>query len=407
MTTLWLEKDSHLRWLERHGEALGTFGAGALTDYGFGWLDSEGAIDPTHDLELWINCRMTHCFSLLTLEGFPQFAHLADHGVRALTEHFRDAEFGGFFAKIGHDGQPTDTSKQSYAHAFVVLAASSAVAAGREGARELLDDALAVLEQRFFEPEHRLHSDVYNREFTECEDYRGINANMHSVEALLSAGAVLDRPDLLDRAVGILERAINEFARGNNWALPEHFSPTWEVLLDYNKDEPAHPFRPYGATIGHWFEWARLALHARAGLEERGDTAPAWMHEGALALLTKAAATFGADGAPGFAYTLDWDGTPVVAERMHWVVNEALGAAAVAYRVTGERIWAERYQAWWEYAAQYFVDPDDQSWAHELSATNGESATVWAGKPDIYHAYQCTLLPRLPVWPPFAAALAG
>lgn len=402
----WLERPTHLRWLEQHGAALGAFGAASKTDFGFGWLTTEGRIDPDHDLELWINCRMTHCFSLLTLEGFPQFAHLADHGVKVLSTYFRDSEHGGYFSKIGHDGEPTDDSKHAYAHSFVVLAASSAVAAGRDGAQELLDDALEVLESRFFEATHRLHSDVYDRAWTTCEEYRGINANMHSVEALLSASAVMDRADLLNRAVGILDRAINEFSRGNNWALPEHYSPTWEVLAEYNRDEPAHPFRPYGATIGHWFEWARLSLHAKAGLEARGDAAPEWMLEGALALLTKGADTFGSDGAPGFAYTLDWDGNPVVAERMHWVINEAIGAAAVAYAVTGDATWAESYEQWWEYAAAHFIDPEDQSWAHELSATNGESATVWAGKPDIYHAYQCTLLPRIPVWPPFAAALA-
>lgn len=402
----WIERPTHLRFLEEHGAALGAFGAASATEFGFGWLDSDGDIDLSHDLELWINCRMTHCFSLLAMEGFPQFAHLADHGVTALSTHFRDAEHGGFFAKIDHNGRPTDDSKQAYAHAFVVLAASSAAAAGRSGAEELLDHALSVLDEKFFEPEHRLHSDVYDRAFTECEPYRGINANMHSVEALLAAAAVLSRDDLLDRAVGILERAINEFSRSNNWSLPEHYSPTWEILKDYNRDDPAHPFRPYGATIGHWFEWARLSLHARAGLEARETKPAAWMLDGALALLEKGAATFGTDGARGFAYTLDWDGAPVVAERMHWVMNEAIGAAAVAYAVTGDSVWAERYQQWWEYAAECFVNPDDHSWAHELSAENGPSATVWAGKPDIYHAYQCALLPRLPVWPPFSAALA-
>ena len=34
------------------------------------------------------------------------------------------------------------------------------------------------------------------------------------------------------------------------------------------------------------------------------------------------------DGAPGFAYTTDWAGAPVVRTRMHWVAAEAIGAAA-------------------------------------------------------------------------------
>ena len=34
------------------------------------------------------------------------------------------------------------------------------------------------------------------------------------------------------------------------------------------------------------------------------------------------------DGAPGFVYTTDWSGRPVVSQRMHWVAAEAISAAA-------------------------------------------------------------------------------
>ena len=34
-------------------------------------------------------------------------------------------------------------------------------------------------------------------------------------------------------------------------------------LLDYNRDQPAHPFRPYGVTPGHGLEWSRLTVQAR------------------------------------------------------------------------------------------------------------------------------------------------
>ena len=42
------------------------------------------------------------------------------------------------------------------------------------------------------------------------------------------------------------------------------------------------------------------------------------------------------DGAPGFVYTVDWSGKPVVRERMHWVAAEAVGAAAALHAATGE-----------------------------------------------------------------------
>ena len=52
------------------------------------------------------------------------------------------------------------------------------------------------------------------------------------------------------------------------------------------------------------------------------------------------------DGADGFVYTTDWDGTPVVRERMHWVVAEAICAAAALHQATGRQEYDDRYRAW-------------------------------------------------------------
>lgn len=401
----WLDTRSHRTWLEAEADALLMFASESVReDGGFAWLDEDGAPDLSRPAELWITCRMTHCFALGHLLGRPDFGRFADHGVAALRGVFRDREHGGWYASVA-GGRPVDDSKQAYAHAFVVLAASSAAAAGRPGAAELLDEALAVLDERFFEESAGMSVDVFSRDFSELEDYRGINANMHTVEALLAAADVTGERRWLDRAVGILTRAIDEFARGNDWSLPEHFDAQWAPQLEYNRDQPRHPFRPYGATVGHWIEWARLALTAREALLALDGEAPEWMLEGATALLEKASATWGIDGAPGFVYTLDWDGRPVAQERMHWVAAEAVGAAAVMYRVTGDRVWAERYQQWWEYISTFLLDPDGGSWFHELDADNVVQGETWPGKPDVYHALQATLLPRLPVTPTFAAAL--
>lgn len=401
----WLDSRSHRTWLESEADELLVFASESVRDDGgFAWLDEEGVPDLGRPAELWITCRMTHAFSLGHLMGRPDFGRFADHGIASLQGVFRDREHGGWFAAVA-GGEPVDDSKQAYAHAFVVLAASSATAAGRPGARQLLDDALAVLDERFFDAEARMSVDVYDRTFSELEEYRGINANMHTVEALLAAADVTGDRRWLDRAVGILQRAIDEFARAQDWMLPEHFDVDWKPLLEYNRDEPAHPFRPYGATIGHWFEWARLALEARAALLLLDGDAPAWMLEGPSAMLEKAAATWGMDGAPGFVYTTDWDGAPVTRERMHWVAAEAVGAAATMYRVSGDRVWADRYEQWWEYISTYLLDPVNGSWFHELDADNEVQGKTWPGKPDVYHALQAVLIPRLPLTPTLASAL--
>jgi len=210
--------------------------------------------------------------------------------------------------------------------------------------------------------------------------------------------------DLRARALRIVTTVVHGFARTNHWRIPEHFDDHWRPLLDYNRDEPAHPFRPYGATIGHWFEWSRLTLGLRAAL---GEAAPDWMLDDARALFDAGVREgWAVDGAAGFVYTVDWDGTPVVPQRMHWVLTEAVAAAATLTQVTGDPVYAICHDQWWSYAEQHLIDRERGSWRHELDQHNQPAAGTWVGKPDVYHAFQATLAPRLPPSPAFARALA-
>lgn len=409
----WLTSPAHHRWLEQETDRLLAFGRAArLPDGGFGWLDEQGRVDPDRPTELWITCRMTYVFALGALLGRPGCGALADHGITALAGPFRDVEHGGWFAAVdgsgGAGGTPAGhTGKDAYPHAFVVLATASAAAAGRPGARELLDEALAVSLRHFWDDAAGMVVESWDRTFTECEAYRGVNANMHTVEAYLAAADVTGDVAWLDRAARITERVVHRLAKGNQWRIPEHFDTSWQADLDYNKDTPAHPFRPYGATIGHWLEWARLTLHVRAALVASGRAVPEWFIADAAALFDAAVAEgWHVDGAPGFVYTVDWAGRPVVRERMHWVLCEAIGAAAALHAVTGESRFATWYQTWWDYAELHMIDRDGGSWWHELGTDQEVSRTVWSGKADLYHAVQATLVPRLPLSPVLAPALA-
>ncbi|MFV0252124.1 MAG: AGE family epimerase/isomerase [Beutenbergiaceae bacterium] len=402
----WLGNAAHARWLENETDELLAFAAGSVTHEGFGYLDAEGGLVLGEGAHLWITCRMIHSFSLGTLLGRPGSASMVDHGVAALAGPLHDDEHGGWYAQVGPDGV-IDDRKMAYAHAFVILAASSATAAGRPGARELLDQALAVSERHFWDEDAGMVREVWDAAFTTTEDYRGVNANMHTVEAYLAAADVTDDEVWLQRATRIATRVVTEFAPAYEWRIPEHFDTGWQPVLDYNDHQPADPFRPAGATVGHWFEWARLALHVAAALTARGAQVPDGLVSGARALFAAGIEQgWAVDAEDGFIYTVTFDGEPLVRERMHWVVTEAVAAAAALWRYSPSEGYDGWYQLWWEYASQYLVDTELGSWIHELSPANEPSSTVWHGKPDVYHAVQATLIPRLPLAPTMATALA-
>lgn len=403
-------------------DAIVEFAKGSKVPTGFGYLDAKGGVDTSRPVELWITCRMTHVFSIASLMGDEEAAQLALHGVKALSTSFYDEEFGGWFAAIGHDANSVeivDGIKMAYAHAFVVLAASSATIAGIEGASVLLDLALAAQDEFWWEAEYAKVRESYNRDFTEVEAYRGVNANMHTVESYLAAFDATSDEQWLHRAVTILNWVITEQAADNNWRIPEHYDETWNALPDYNRDKPKDPFRPFGFTPGHGFEWARLALHAGAELARIGEPIPHWMRDGAQKLVMRAAEDgWNADGAPGFVYTTDEFGKPVARERMHWVACEAIGAVTtLASALEGKggfapapnaKSEAEALRAnaeeWWRYCKEYLIEERGRWW-HELDENNQPSTVTWPGKPDAYHVAQMLLLPDLPLAPTFALAV--
>ncbi|MGB3592606.1 MAG: AGE family epimerase/isomerase, partial [Ornithinimicrobium sp.] len=105
-------------------------------------------------------------------------------------------------------------------------------------------------------------------------------------------------------------------------------------------------------------------------------------------------------------YTTDWSGAPVVRQRMHWVLAEAISAAAALHTATGEDRYEQWYRTWWDYAVRYLV-ADDGSWRHELDSQNRPAGTVWPGRPDLYHSLHAVMLGRLPLTPSAPTALAS
>lgn len=401
MTAL-LDDPGHLSTVEAECLRVLRFAeAAALPAGGFGWLDDEGRPEPDRPVLTWINARMTHVFALGHLLGRPGHDRLVGHGVSALHDLLRDREHDGWYAAV----RPVDAAKQAYQHAFVVLAASSATVAGDPGGPDLLAAALSVVERYFWREDDGLMVEEWDRDWSTLDPYRGVNANMHTVEAFLAAADVTGDDRWRQRALRITERVVHGFARDAGWMLPEHFDAAWTPHPDYNRDRPADQFRPYGVTIGHLLEWSRLTLNVRAAL---GEAAPDWLLPDARALFATALAKgWAVDGADGFVYTVDPDGTPVVRQRMHWVVAEALAAAATFHRVTGEDGYDAAYARTWAYAERHLIDREHGSWHHELDEHNRPAATVWPGKPDAYHVVQALLVPRLPAAPTLATALAA
>lgn len=355
------------------------------------YLGDDGTPWKDRNRETWITCRMAHVYSIGALLGYKGSGELADAALKGLRGRLHDAVNGGWYPGVTAAGGILP-GKQCYAHAFVILAASSAMLAGRQGAEDLLEEALQLYDLRFWDENEGLAVDTWNTEFTVLDDYRGLNANMHTVEAFLAVADADGREIYRARAKRIIDHVI-DWAADNAWRIPEHFAKDWMARLSYNRECPADPFKPYGATPGHGIEWARLitqwALSACKGEEEKEPYI-----EAAGNLYRRATGdAWSADGAPGIVYTTDWDGRPVIRDRMHWTLAEAINTSAVLYRVTGDEKYAEDYAQFLKYLDEQVLDHVNGSWFHQMNEKGEVTGTVWPGKSDLYHAFQATLIP--------------
>ena len=356
------------------------------------YLGDDGTPWKDRNRETWITSRMTHVYSIGSMLGHEGSEALADAALKGLRVELHDDKNGGWYAGLTKDNEIVPT-KQCYAHAFVILAASSGVLAGREGAAELLKDALALYDLRFWNEEEGLSCDTWNTEFTMLDPYRGLNANMHTVEAFLAAADVTGEEKYRVRAGRIIDHVL-VWAKDNNWRIPEHFSSDWVPDLECNKDRPDDQFKPYGATPGHGIEWARLITQWALSTYKEDKTGAAPYMEAAENLYNRAVSdAWNADGAPGICYTTDWNGKPVVHDRMHWTLAEAINTSAVLSHVTDNEKYAADYAEFMEYLDEKVLDHVNGSWFHQLDRENNLLETVWPGKSDIYHALQATLIP--------------
>ena len=389
----WSDLKFHRRWLMRRGQELLEHYRKARVPGGFAALDDDGSL-ADGIAQTIITARMVHCYSIASMMGVPGAGPLADHGLTALLDGpLRDAGNDGWFEQAGTRGR-----KQAYVHAFVMLASASAVVADRPRAKELCEAATAVTERRFWLAQEGGMAPGFAPDWTDVELYRGANANMHSVEAFLALADATGNDIWLTRAVGLAKRFAHDIARPNGYTLPEHFDPEWRVLPDYNRDNPADDLRPWGMTPGHFAEWAGLLLKVESALTARGLPTGDWLLSDAIGLFDSAIEHgWNVDRAPGMIYTIGNDLEPSITTRPWWVQAEAANTAYMLHCRTGQVRFEAAYRMFWDYIADRIIDRGKGGWRPEVDRDGNRSSLVYPLRDDLYHAFQATVTPLIPL----------
>jgi sulfoquinovose isomerase len=385
----WLSSREHRQWLRDEERRLLRFPTVIVTEEGDAAVFSrDGTPVAGRVARIFDSARLAHVYALAALRGEP--------GARSVAATLLSRLAGYAATGWPERADAVDEPQSLYTLSFVILAASTGVRIGHGPSEVMLEAALTRLNDVFSENGLALGRDRVDRH-RDVSPYRGLNGNMHLTEALFAAADVTGDENLRARATSICEFVIR-IAADREGRICEHFDANWDPQPELNRDRPDDAFVPYGATVGHGLEWARL-------IAQTAGTAPSGFLSAAISIFGRAVLDgWSVDGESGWIYTTDWTGRPVVRDRFHWVGAEAVGSAAVLWSLTGEERFAAHYEEWLDYAATHLIDRREGSWHHRLDATHRPVDDT--SKPDLYHAYQAMLIPQLPVRTSVAQAVA-
>ncbi|EHP37858.1 phosphomannose isomerase, partial [Cupriavidus basilensis OR16] len=236
----------------------------------------------------------------------------AAHAARlfaSLRGRFADGEASGFFYSIDAQGQPLDTTKDLYTHAFVVFACAAYFKrSGSAQARALVEGTTRLIEQRFATGNGLYHA-ALTQDFSPVAGPLQQNPVMHLTEAYLAAYEATGERFYAQRLAGIAAAVLAAFVDPATGCIAE---------LPLGTDSAGNRIEP-----GHQFEWFSLLASAPALFEGTGLRQ-------ALARAFDFALQHGVDTSTmGVAAALHMDGSPRDPIQRIWAQTEFARALAV------------------------------------------------------------------------------
>ena len=234
----------------------------------------------------------------------------AEQLFHALRRYFHDDAHGGWFYSVDAKGEPLDTTKDLYTHAFVIFAcACYAAATGDRDALRIIDETASLVQARFAASGALLHA-ALDADFSRVRTGPLQNPLMHLTEAYLAAYETTGDPAFEAALAQLADAVAGQFVHAPTGCIAE-----LPIGSDDNRLEP-----------GHQFEWFYLVKR----------TGPVVAPSGLEANLARAfdfAQRHGVDRATGgVCAALDESGGVKDATQRIWAQTEYLRALATRGR---------------------------------------------------------------------------
>jgi mannose/cellobiose epimerase-like protein (N-acyl-D-glucosamine 2-epimerase family) len=222
-------------------------------------LRLDGTPDLACDRRLMVQARQAYVYAHAAVLGWHDgAARLALRGVGHMLASYRGRNgLPGFADSLTAEGAVADARRDTYAHAFVLLALGWTIrATGDARFLPVVDETLAFVDEHLTAPDGSLLEGVPH-----CLPRRQ-NPHMHMFEAMLALHETIAHAGALPRARRILDLLRVKFVDPETQTLREYFDAHWQPAAGQAGDviEP-----------GHHAEWAWLLRKYQRLSGERGD----------------------------------------------------------------------------------------------------------------------------------------
>jgi cellobiose epimerase len=292
-----------------------------------------------------------------------RYLDAANHSADFLLTHFRDPLHGGFFLRVAPDGKVLYDTKNTYGHAFALLALShmarvtgearyraAALAAWRD-----IDLWLRDGKGGFFK---QLPRD-FSKTGTVANEAKTQNPLMHLFEALLALHDATQDPVAMKGAKSLGEFIVYRLLQGqpdDGASIPEWYDSDWKPLPTKEKG---------GYTdLGHQFEWSHLLWEAEA----RGLTG---VYSLTAERLLNFAVKNGYDEVNGGAYQRLYPDGTVEKDKFWWQQTEAMRAFLMSASIGGKNDMWRRYEQTLKLVQEQFIDKASGGWHDKACARGG------------------------------------
>jgi len=318
-------------------------------------LNRDGSSYAGGEKYLVMQTRMIYSFATgYRLSGEERHLKHAEQGVEFLLRHLWDPEHKGWNYSATRDGKPLDKSKSPYGHAFAAYALGEYHrASGDHEALRKAEETYALMATKAWDPKHGGYYWLHHPDWTLKEPYKRADIVLHAIEGLSSLYAATHNPSYRDALKRHEALITGPMIDQTHQCLREAFQPDWRESLDHTKGLVS-----YGHNLeAAWFLWA---LEGILGTKAHSPLA----HQ-----LLNFAINHGWDPQHGGFYSTGTpQGRPQATEKIWWVQAEAIGALAIAYRLTGEEQYAKLLRKHLSFCSRYLYDAQHGEWYWSVEA---------------------------------------